>query len=128
MSLFLTKLDVSLKNDDSVWVLNKALTYDSDLIGFISVPAGFETDFASVPRLPIAFALYGDKAHREGVIHDYLYRTDSKPLASFMQANRVFLEAMEVRGKPFYIRYPMFLAVCLGGYFAYHEKKVTDKL
>jgi hypothetical protein len=128
MSKFLTELSVSLLDDDSIWVVTKPLIYESDLLGIIEVPVFFQTDFASVPKLPIVYAAFGDRAHRESVLHDYLYRTDSTPLASFMQANRVFLEAMEVRGKPFYIRYPMFLAVCAWGYFSYHKKKVNDKL
>ena len=40
----------------------------------ITVPTGFFTDFASVPRMPFVFLLFGDVAHEAAVIHDYLYR------------------------------------------------------
>jgi hypothetical protein len=40
-----------------------------------SVPSGFTTDFASVPRLPFAYWLTGGTGHRAAVVHDYLCRT-----------------------------------------------------
>ncbi len=87
------------------------LIYESDIVGPVSVPAGFETDLASVPRLIVIYELWGNRCHREAVIHDYLYRIDSVPQASKLQADRTFLEAMKVRGKPFYIRWFMFAGV-----------------
>jgi hypothetical protein len=128
MARFLTELDAQLKNDDSVWVIKYPLEYESDILGKIIVPAGFETDFASVPRVPVVYWLYGNKAHREAVLHDYLYRIDAVPPASYRQANNVFFEAMALRGKPVYVRYPMWWGVVLGGWTAYHKKKVSDRL
>lgn len=144
MSKFITELDVRLRDDcDSIFVLNTPLVYVSALLKCtIKVPheyvtdinkgasyiQNFETDFASVPRIPFIYDAWGDRAHREAVIHDYLFRKDSIPVVSFMMANRVFLEAMECRGKPFYIRYPMFYGVCIGAYPSYHKRFVGDKL
>lgn len=128
MSKFLTELDAKLIKDDLIWKLDSPLEYESDLLGLIEVPEGFETDLASVPRVPIVYMLWGGKAHREGVIHDYLYRIDSVPLASFSQANEVFFEAMQTREKPFYVRYPMWWGVCIGGGSSYHKKFVGDEL
>lgn len=129
VSKFLTDLFISLKKDsDTVYVLNEPLIYHSALIGKIEVPAGFNTDFASVPRIPLIYSAFGNKAHREAVVHDYLYRKDSEPIVSFMKANRVFLEAMKARGKPFYIRHPMYAGVCIGGWTSYHKKLVEDIL
>lgn len=128
MAKFVTELDAKLKNDDTVWVLMSPLIYESDLLGTIIVPESFETDFASVPRVFIIYTLFGDRAHRESVIHDYLYRIDSVPLASYSQANECFFEAMQCREKPFYIRYPMWWGVMFGGMSSYHKKYVGDKL
>jgi len=128
MSKFLTELNTKLKDDDSVWVLFSPLIYESNLLGKIEVPAGFETDFASVPRVPFIFELFGDRAHREAVLHDYLYRIDSVPQATYSQANEVFYEAMELRGKGWIVRHCMWLGVVLGGWTAYHKKKVGDQL
>lgn len=128
MAKFLTELDARLINDDSVWMLDSPLVYQSDIVGKITVPEGFQTDFASVPRLPIVFSLYGDKAHRESVIHDYLYRIDSIPNVFLGTANRVFFEAMSCRGKSAFIRYPMYWGVEAGGTASYHKRKVGDSL
>lgn len=129
MAKFLTELlDARLKDDDCIWVLDSPLIYESDIVGKIVVPAGFETDFASVPRIPIFYFLFGNRAHREAVLHDYLYRINSVPQATYSQANDVFFEAMKLRGKAFYVRYPMWWGVCLGGWTAWHKRNVEDKL
>ncbi|MFH2076618.1 MAG: DUF1353 domain-containing protein, partial [Pseudomonadota bacterium] len=67
MSKFLTELDARLVKDDRIWKLDSPLIYESDLLGLIEVPEGFETDLASVPRVPFVYMLWGGKAHREGV-------------------------------------------------------------
>ncbi len=101
------------------------LIYQSDILakevpsivnGILTIVTGFVTDFASVPRVPIAYTLFGDKAHHESVPHDFLYQTH---LVSKAIADRVFLEAMTVRKKPAYIRYPMYWGVVLGGKSSY---------
>lgn len=88
----------------------------------------FETDFANVSRVPFFFTLFGDRAHQEAVLHDYLYRTDATPFATRSQANDVFLEAMKERGKGISVRYAMWLGVRCGGWTAYHKKRVADPL
>lgn len=120
MRKFTTEFNPTLKHgSDTVWILNSPLVF-----GEIKVPAGFETDLASVPRVPIIYALWGARAHREAVIHDFLFRKDSDPLMGFIEANKVFLEAMKSRGKPFYIRYPMYWGVCIGSYGCFHKRVV----
>jgi len=123
---FLTELEVTCIDDGS-WKLVSHLAYESDLVGTIIVPAGFETDFASVPRVPIFYVLFGDRAHRESVLHDYLYRVDAKPEVSRSNADEVFLEAMKERGKGFFVRRAMYWGVRLGGWTAWHKRKVEGK-
>lgn len=48
---FTTKLDVSPMDDGVRWKLNKSLVYVDDEGNLITVPAGFITDFASIPPL-----------------------------------------------------------------------------
>lgn len=111
---FLTPLDVELVNDiendgRGEWVLKSALVYSSDVASTtIIVPAGFKTDFASVPRVPIAFVLAGDTAHDAAVVHDYLYSAGALPREV---ADAVLLEAMAVSGVPSWRRYAMYWAV-----------------
>jgi len=129
MAKFLSELDIRLKpKSDKVFVVKFPLIYESDILGLIDVPIGFETDFASVPRIPFIYAMYGGRVHREAVLHDYLYRKDSNPIATYSQANGVFFEAMQVRKKKRIVRYGMYYGVCLGGWMSFHKKNVTDKL
>ena len=129
MGRFLSDLDIALIGDnDNIWRLDSPLIYESDRLGMITVPEGFQTDLASVPRLPVLYMLWGNKAHREAIIHDLLYRIDSDPQASFSEANSVFLEAMTCRGKSCSVRWPMYWGVCLGGRGSYHKRRVHDVL
>ena len=125
---FLTELD-AIFHDDAIYILAAPLIYWSALLDcLITVPVGFQTDLASVPRLPVIYTLWGDRAHREAVLHDYLYRIDSRPVVSESQANGVFLEAMESRGVVASIRWPMYWGVCAFGWCSYHRKKIKDEL
>jgi hypothetical protein len=140
MSKFLTELDCSLKdNSDNIWVLDKKLVYYSDLLkAIITAPEVFNTDFASVPRVPVIYEMFGDTAHRESVIHDLLFCKNSSDFVvfddglkhdiSFMQANGVFYEAMVCRGKSYIVRHGMYYGVVAGGYTSFHKRNVMDRL
>jgi len=41
------------------------------------LPVGFQSDGASVPRVPFIYDAWGDKCHREAFTHDFGYRKDS---------------------------------------------------
>ena len=123
MSFFLTKLRVE-EIDDGRWRLLSKLVYVSSLAGVIEVPAGFETDFASVPRVPVAYWLFGDVAHEAAVIHDFLYSTGAVPRA---MADGVLLEAMEITGIPHWRRLPIYWAVRMGGASHYTTKQLTEE-
>ena len=126
MSKFLNSLKVECLKD-RVFRLIEPLNYESDLLGLtVVVPAGFYTDFASVPRLPFVFTLWGDRAYHESVIHDYLYCIDSDPNVTESEANRVFKEAMMAQGKSAMVYEPMYAGVCIGGFTAYHKRHVAD--
>lgn len=122
MSKFLSKLDVRLVDGDAndgrgAWALDSDLVYASDVAGAtFTVPRGYVTDFASVPRWPAAYWLFGDTSHAAAVIHDYLYTQKRVPRAL---ADRVLREASAVSGVPAWRRWPMWLAVRLGGGFAW---------
>ena len=86
--------------------------YDYTLI----VPKGFSTDFASVPRIPIAFTLFANKAKKSAVLHDWLYTT--KPF-SREECDKAFLCAMEAEGLNWVTRQAMYRGVRLGGALHY---------
>jgi hypothetical protein len=127
MSQYLSEL-LTREISDKISELHEPIIYESDKFGLIEVPRGFQTDFASVPRIPIIYPLYGDRAHKSAVLHDWGYRTDAVPSLTFMQVNDLFFEAMECVGHPCYVRYPMYWGVILGGWWSYHRRKVMDKL
>lgn len=101
MPRFLTPLRVEQLGEDR-WKLLAPLVYVSaSAEATIEVPAGFITDFESIPRwLPIAYAaLYGG-AHAAGVIHDDLYQTQKvgRCPISRAQADAVLYEATGATG------------------------------
>jgi hypothetical protein len=92
------------------WKLTAPLVYHSDLIGEVEVPTGFLTDFASVPRLPLAYMLTGDTAHASAVVHDHLVGR-----YEWVAAADVFREAMRAEGVPAWRAWGMYWAVRLFG-------------
>lgn len=112
---FLTALTVRAITDKK-WQLTEDLLYRSAALGLIKVPSGFVTDFASVPRLPLAFLVAGDTGHAGAVVHDYLYTTKT---CSKAEADRVFLEAMKSSGVASWRAYIMYGAVSAFGWVAW---------
>ena len=125
---FISGLHLELKEGrDDVWIVEKVLAYYSKLLDdFIYVPPKFETDLASVPRIPIVYRLWGNRAHREAVLHDFLFRCDALPQVSFETANLIFQEAMLSRDVKWYVRKPMYWGVCVGGWPSWHQRNVED--
>lgn len=91
-----------------MWRLDQHMAYTAKDGRVFVVPAGFETDFASVPRLPVAYALYGNRAHKAATLHDWLIREGVVPRR---EADDLFLEAMLSTGVPEDIANVMHLAV-----------------
>ena len=119
-SKFLTELAVQ-EVGEGTWQLLGDLKYQSELFnGIIVAPVGFLTDFASVPRVPIAYTAFGDRAHRESTLHDFLYFT---ALVSKVMADKIFLEAMKARNKQFWVRWSMYIGVRVGGSKAWNEHR-----
>lgn len=107
MSDFLTRLRVEILPPSEVkgrqvYVLTQDFVYDSNLFGRITVPAGFKTDFASIPRFAWRYIDPEDPCILyASVVHDYLYSLAGKNGAvAFTRelADRVLREAMELSG------------------------------
>lgn len=102
------------KMHNGEWKLLDPLTFCSAIVDrVITVPAGFTTDFASVPRIPLAFLLTGDTAHEAAVVHDWLYVTGIYDRAT---ADAIFREAMAAMGEPVVKNWLMWAGVRLGGW------------
>lgn len=112
---FTTPLDLEYL-DGRTYRLLTAFQYDAS--GFtVTVPAGFITDFASIPRpLWVLFPPTG-RYGKAAVVHDYLYRTPG--LVSKAIADATFLEAMGVLGVPWLTRHLLYRSVSLFGGSSY---------
>jgi Protein of unknown function (DUF1353) len=123
MSQFKSPLQVQAI-DDNTWVMLSPLSYDSDHLGrLVTVPKGFVTDFASVPRLPVAFMLEGDRAHMPAVIHDFLYSSDCLKA----DADLVLAEAMTVTGQPWWRVKMFYWGVRMFGETSYEADQAKKK-
>jgi hypothetical protein len=90
------------------WVLLEPFGYRSSKGWEVWVPAGYVTDFSSIPaRLQDVESSTG-RARRAAVIHDWLYSSRIVPREA---ADKTFLDAMECCGVPYLKRSLMFRAV-----------------
>jgi len=123
VSAFLDPLCLTEIDDSIFEICDHAFRYQSDIAKrMFTVPVGFYTDFASVPRIGIIYAALGDTAHEPAVIHDWLYYAALVPREL---ADKVLLEAMVSIGVPAWRRWPIYWGVRIGGWYAWndHRKK-----
>lgn len=115
---FLSPLKATLVDDrDGLWQLDAPLIFHSEIVGKkIEVPTGFQTDFASVPRVPIIYVIYADRNRKAATLHDYLYR---HKIFERSVCDAVFREAMRADGESFAIAWAMWAGVRIGGAFVY---------
>lgn len=118
MDRFQLPLRVELLGDRETWRLLEPFAYRDPDHGLIEVPAGFATDFASVPRLPLTFALLGQYGHAAAVLHDWLYGAGK---LSREAADRVFLNALRSSGIARWRAWLMWAGVRVGGASRYRK-------
>lgn len=110
---FLSPLCVRIDSDEQATLIEDFVVEIDEVA--MPVPAGFVTDWSSVPRLPVIYALFGGRAKKAAVVHDYLYQTG----AEREYADSVFLAAMREQHLPAWRRALMWAAVRLGGWAFY---------
>jgi hypothetical protein len=109
---FLTLLRVEEVDADR-WRLIEPLHYRSSLAGDLIVPAGFLTDFCSIPKwAPVLYAVLKGRGRKAGVVHDYLYETALYPRRL---CDEVFAEALRGLGEPERIVRIFYAGVRIGG-------------
>ena len=113
--MFLTELKAEFKRGTVGAVLLSKLVYFDEEHGCIEVPAGFSTDFASVPGYILLPGLVPKVGvlRDAAVIHDYIYRHHYN--LSRKDADQIFLRAMKDLGIPFWRRRLAYRAVRIGG-------------
>ncbi|MEE9199044.1 MAG: DUF1353 domain-containing protein [Dehalococcoidia bacterium] len=98
MSEFTEILLVSPLADGKTWVIQKQFTYYVGELGSaetITVPVGFQTDFASVPRPFWPLVPKWGKYGKAAIIHDYCYWEQHY---TRKRTDEIFREAMGVLG------------------------------
>lgn len=127
MGIFSTELSATLKTNKRssdgrlMWHVDQPLVFLSDITNQIYVvPKGFFTDFATVPRVPIIFDIFGDTIHAPATLHDWLY---SNGLESRLVCDRILKEATLAIGEPEWKATMIYWAVRLFGWRFYKQKK-----
>jgi hypothetical protein len=126
MSRFLTALCVepATEKDTEQWRLVMPLVYQSDVADrTFYVPAGFITNFASVPRIPVVYELTGNTSSKAATVHDWLYTSHEVERDI---ADAVLREASKATGVPLWRRAAMFYGVRLFGW-SHWDNAATDE-
>lgn len=106
------------------WVLQVDLVYKvTGTTDSVVVPAGFVTDFASIPHFFQSGMPVNDVHLGPSVVHDYLYWSQA---CTRTQADRLYFIAMTQQGVPENERNSMYRAVRTGGDPSWHENE-SDK-
>jgi hypothetical protein len=117
MVKFLNELEIIVLFDDR-FRLASDFTVDVTDVELIKVPEGFETDLASVPRLPIVYMMVGNTGHKAAVLHDWLYATNYYPRH---KCDLLFYHGLRESGIGYINAKAMYLGVRLGGAKPYSE-------
>lgn len=113
-------LVVELCDDSRQWRLVEPLSWrDPDGV-LREVPAGFVSDFASVPRLMRPFALDDAATAKAAVFHDYAYRV---ALPGRRWADDLFYHQLRGNGVPVLFAWCYWLGVRLFGWIAYDRSR-----
>jgi len=114
---FITKLKVEFDLTLQIWKLQKKLAYQvmrEDSI--IVAPAGFLTDFASIPKWVPRYLVdvLDIKVMQAAVIHDYLYSTEQVGY-SRKKADAILKEILLILHVPAWRAQIVYFAVRIGG-------------
>ena len=121
MSRFLNRLRMELMcGDDGLPLCNRDgrqlfqlladFTYQSDVAGLVTVPAGFVTDLASLPQAVLS--LFGEIAQEPSIPHDFAYSTGTMTRA---HADSMLYEACILTGVPAWKAKLIYAGVRIGG-------------
>jgi len=107
------------------WRTLSALAVTTEAAGRVSVPKGFRTDGASIPRplWPIIGHPMDPEYYPAAVVHDYLY---CQQRMTRRQADCVFRELLERLGVAAWRCWAMYVGVRLGGWVGWQRKKAQQ--
>lgn len=114
--------DAGMRGDCRIFELTESFRYYYSNTWMIIVPAGFQTDGASIPRIFWNILSPFGSYFPAALVHDYLYSKASTCNLTREQADGVFLQAMKDIGVGFVTRRIIYSAVRLGGWASYKRK------
>jgi len=120
--------DAGMRGGSRIFRLTAAFRYRSP-VGTITIPKGFYTDGASVPKMFWNIFSPWGSYFSAALVHDYLYSKDSDdsfPVADRKEADLIFKEAMFNAGVGWITRETVYRAVRLGGWASYKQKFSKD--
>ena len=109
--------------DADTWELVVDVPYVSAAGEVITVPAGFQTDLASIPQMFQWLIPVNGRHRAPAILHDYLYVIQDRPRKA---CDDLFLEAMASVGVRWSQRWAMYLAVRAGGWVGWNRKDQNE--
>ena len=110
---FLDPLIVKVLSDGDVVLIKRFRYRRPNSSQVLSIPIGFVSDYASIPRVFRGLVSGSDNTKLPSVLHDYLYR---KGIGKRKWADQLFLDAMKESGVPWLKRRMVYSAVRVGGW------------
>lgn len=118
---FVTQLSLTVLMDNS---FRLAADFFVSLEGeLLCIPEGFETDLASVPRIPLVYLAVGGRGHKAAVLHDWLYESSMFPR---LVCDQYFYHALRESGVNAIYARAMYAGVRAGG-AAYYEANLNRR-
>lgn len=115
---FLTDLDMRHLYKDKYVLLSELKYQVQKSSTTVSVPKGFKTDLASIPRILRSLVTGQDGTQKAAVLHDYLYATKKGKRG---WADKIFLDAMQECGVNWLRRRIYWAGVRVGGWVAWND-------
>lgn len=122
--------------DGHSWQVVDGFTYrlgSPDGKEYVSIPAGFVTDFASVPRvLKVVWPSPGGKWDKPAVVHDFIYRfgfvesADGERRVTRDEGDNIFKEAMGAAGVGWMAKACLYRGVRIGGWVSWKRYRSED--
>lgn len=123
VSAFSTPLRFEDDNGLPLTLLSPLVYFSALLKRELTVPAGFVTDLASIPRALWAILPPIGKYDRAAVLHDFLYRFGGVTRA---EADGVLKEAMEVKGVSRLVCWAIYTGIRSGGWVVWNKYRSSD--
>lgn len=125
---FPLKLKVSPADRMGYWVLNAPFKYIPSTklkVNLIIIQRGFETNFASIPRIFRNIIQQWGKHGNAAIIHDYLYTRGCHPFVTRKKADQIFLDAMKYSKVGFFKRQLMYRTVRVFGKMNWKKEELN---